>query len=671
MKLFKEQHEIEKMKALMRIPSGVTDVHRGRRATSFTAHLPGRGAFTVVAPSKAIIDRPEAQRLNDLLSRARLERGETFELGEENRLEIRERKEHSLILRTARPPQPDTETYALPETVASPTSPIFTLKGSPPREYYFDSLKIESASAELAGKIEIGDKTVADFVRAKLQQTEGSRASAYYLVYHNYRDQETGQIGLKADAVVLAHQVKETTYVLVHKWKGSILAKLPLEMVLEEHPLRVVASADEVRLSRKLYGDIYERVELKTGTLPESRIRDEWPFALPKANLIEVRRPRIPLREKWRLYREAMRQDLIFGLAAIGGALHSAGKGLFDGALLYSIWNLAQGSFKVAALLGVLTKLGLIFYMMDNARSAAEAEHLEARERLGEELNKQFPLWEMGQRYKTLTLLIKRYTKISLAYIGAQLVYFSLFPPIFTGLFGLGGVAAGIFLGGFLLAEILTVKTDAFDIRTGFKIAESRLRDKKEFKKNFWTIHAFQDNLGIVVNQACFILGLGLSTLVSLLAPAWAPAAGIAMGGLSLLLFAARFLLPIFGRVERTRLTISQPNYLRVGKSLKFSDNVSLELGEDRKVEVIDQDELGRILVPGFERSQIKIKVRNLKSVTLKSNWLGRVLPFDFVRKHKIFIRTQDESDPILVYTVYGGEAPQVEDFVRDFLIIS
>lgn len=655
----------------MRIPSGVTDVHRGRRATSFTAHLPGRGSFLVVAPSKAVIDRPEAQRLNDLLSRARLVRGETFELDQETRLEITESRRHSLLLRMARPPKPDTETYTLPETVASPASPVFTLKGSPPREYYFDSLKIESASAELAGKIEIGDKTVAEFIKAKLKQTEGSQASAYYLVYHNYRDQETGQIGLKADAVVLAQQVKGITYVLVHKWKGSILAKLPLEMVLEEHPLRVVASSDEVRLSRKLYGDIYERVELKTRALPEGRIREEWPFALPRTNLIEVRRPRVPLKEKWRLYREAIRQDLIYGLAAIGGALHSAGKGLFDGALLYAIWNLAQGSFKVAALLGVLTKISLIFYMLDNSRSAAEVEQLEAKERLGNELDKQFPLWEMGQRYKTLTQLIKRYTKISLAYVGAQLLYFSLFPPIFTALFGLSGAAAGIFLGGFLLAEILTVKTDAFDLRTGFKIAESRLRDKKEFKKNFWTLHAFQDNLEIVVNQACFVLGLGLSTLVTFLAPAWAPAAGIIMGGLALSLFAARFLLPIFGRVERNRLTISQPNYLRVGKSLKFSDNISLELGEDRKVEVIDQNELGRILIPGFERSQIKIKVRNLKSVTLKRNWLSRVLPFDFVRKHKIFIRTQDESDPTLVYTVYGGEAPQLEEFIHNFLTIS
>ena len=654
----------------MRIQSGVTEVHRGRRATSFTAELMGRGRVMVITPSKAILNQAEAQRLTELLTRSRIEKGQIFQVDQETRLELKQITPHSMVFRGARPEPADTKTYVLPENPGQ-------IGGR--REYYYDAIAVCRESATLVKKIEISDEVAAGFVAQKIKAADPSDRASYHLIYHNYRDRDTGEIKLRADGLVLIYRKRklfspdETAYVLVHKWKGSILTELPLEMVLKDHPARVVASSREVKLSRELYGEVYKKGELKARDLPVNRLKKVWPFALPKGDLIELRDPTLSIREKWHLYREAIRKDAIFGLATIGSVLHNAGRGLLRGAVLYSIWNLAQNTLRVATLLGILADISVLFYLVSNSRAAAEVQRIEATERQGDKLNAQYPLWEMGQRFKTLTMLIKRYLRISFSHLGAQLLCFTLFPPIFGAIFGLGGsiLTAGIFVAGYLLSDILTVKTNAYDARNFFKLTESRLRGDKEFKKNYWTIDAFQDNLGMVANQVCYWGGLGISALIAFLLPAYIPAVGIAMGGASLILSAARFLLPLFGRSEKTRLSIEKIHKLRIGKTLEFSDNISLELGKDRKAEVIEQEDQQRIILPDFERSGIRIKVQNLKSVTLKRNWLSRILPFDFVRKHKIFIRTQDESDPILVYTVYGGEAPKIEEFVRNFLIVS
>jgi len=570
-----------------------------------------------------------------------------------------------------RPKEPlDEKDYVLPESV-DPS--YFRRKDNLARELFLDSVKVAPSTAQLISEIEIEDKAANDFIHQRLLRSKHTEGTEYRLVYHNFRDQETDSIKLKADALVLIHKGSDQAhYVLVHKWKGSALSKLPLETVVEEHPARVVFSTEKVKYSGKLYADIYTKSPRRD--IPLKELAERWPFPLPKLEtFVDLRKPAASLREKWQIYRRALKQDNIFGLTALGSLFQSAGKGLAEGALLYPMLGMAQDEMKVAATLGFMGKAYLAVYLWANSRSASKVEHLEAKERLGEVLDKQFPLWDMGAQYKTTDNLLNTYTKLSLAYLATQTIFFTLFPPIFkTVLAGLApALAAGVFVAGYLGAEYWNARNDAFDNRNSFKIAENRLRYNPklpQYEKNFWTVSAFQDNLGLAINQLSFWSGFGLFTLVSLLAPAYLPAAGVGLGALSLLLCLGRFILPLFGREERTRLKIESTEYLRYGRSLKVSNNISIRLGNNPKVKIIEQEDRGRIVIPDFNEGGVKLRVRQLESITVKRSWLRRILLFAFTQKYSVVVRTKDPTDPAVIFTIYGRHSLTPEEIREKYI---
>ncbi|PIP35349.1 MAG: hypothetical protein COX20_11775 [Desulfobacterales bacterium CG23_combo_of_CG06-09_8_20_14_all_52_9] len=635
-----------------------TDFHRGKLATQF--HHPQFGL--VITPASMITTPAEAGKLLDVLQGARIRKNLVVPLDQETTLVLKKAGKggNHLIFMPGSAKAADAKAYVLPESLPPA---FFKQGGGAPREFYYDAIHITPESAAAVREIEINDPTVARFVA----EPPVSKHATYRLVYHNYRDVETDRIRLKADALVLVNRGEQ---IYTHKLPGTALTRLPIEMILEEPPDHLVVASDEVKVSRKLYGDIYQRHEIRVERLPLGELTEIWPFGFPQTGITELNRPSATVREKLRLFEKAAGSDPIYGLAAAGSILHSAGKGLAEGALLFQVLNLAQNELKVAALLGFAAKASLAFYLIANSRAAAEVERLEAKERLGEEVNKQYPLWEMGAHYKTTTELIKRYLTISASYLTAATIFFQLFPPVFKSLWGsLSPVAASVlFVAAYLGAEFLVVMTDAFEIKNSFKIAENRLRQNPEFNKTFWTINAFQDNLGLMLNQASFLGGFGLYSLFLTFLPAYAAFAGITLGGIALTLCAARFMLPVFGREEKTRLAINSPELLRYGKTLKFSPNISVRLGEDVKVEVIEQPRKGRVIIPDFEKYGVKLQVANFAAIEVKRNFAGRILPFAWAQKQQIFVRTTDPADPAVIFTAYGKASLTSEEIAAQFI---
>jgi hypothetical protein len=654
--------------------------HRARKVASFFSPQYGM----LVAPAEVVTTSKQAERLVQSLDKNGLSLSKTYELDPQHRLLLKEagRNMQGLVFQKA--PEAswseiqalDKGPFVLPENL--PAS-IFAKKGAPPRELFWDSIAINRETAVLVGKIAIENTEVARFVAEQLSLPPRKKGPVYQLIYHDYRDENSREIHAQADALVMISRAsgglgrKPITYVMMHKWGGSLMTRLPLESVLEDYPGRVKTFRDMVKASRKDYGDIYDKREVAADKVEFSRLRKLWPFALPKGNLIELKKPRPTLREKWTLYRSAVAKDNIFGLAAIGSLFESAGRGLAEGALLFPLMAFAQNELKVAALLAVLGKASLAAYVISNNRAAAQVEHLEARERMGDKLNKQFPLWEMGHQSKSTAALISRYSKITLAYLGSTLLYLQLLPAVFKGFWGFGTslLSAGVFMGAFLAAEFLAVVTDAFEVRNSFKLAENRLRNNQklpEFKRSFWSVSVFQDNLGYTLNQAFLWGGFGLTSLISVLFPHLAIAAGITLGAGSLLLTLARFLLPLFGREEKNRLRIKRADFIRFGRRLEFSENISLILGEDTKVELIEQLDHKSLVIPEYDLRGIKVRIRNLDSIIERKSWLGSILPF--AQKRMVIVKTKDPSDPPLVFTRYGGEPLTVDEVRSRYLEI-
>lgn len=644
----------------------VFSFHRGKTIASFLCPRFG----IVVVPAATISSAAAAEKFVRLISGVRLEKDRIYEYAPGVRLMLyRMGGEGRNLIFFPAPKTEDDKDYVLPETV---DPAFFTRRGGSPREYFLDPIRVSTETAHLVSEVEIEDPAVASFVREKMNSSPVVNAE-YLLVYHNYRDLDTDKIRLKADALVLVYKGEDgITYVMVHKWRGSAMAKLALETVLEEHPKHVVASSDQVKFPPNLYNDIYQRSEREK--LPLDEIKAAWPFTLARAEtFIDLREPSSTLSEKWHLYWQAVGADSIFGLAAKGSLLRSSGTGLAEGALLYSILGMAQDELKAAAVLGFLAKASIGFWLFANSRASAEAAHIEAKERLGDALNKQFPLWEMGSQYKTTDVLIRRYTRISLAFLTAQTLFFLLFPPIFkTAAWFISPLFIPlVFVAGYLAAEFLTVMTNAYESLNSFKIAENRLRYNQklpEYEKKFWNINAFRENLELGLNQVSFWAGFGIFSLISIFAPAYVPIAGITLGTLSLILCCGRLLLPLFGHEEQTRLGVKSPDFLRYGRSLKISDNISIKLGDNSKVEVIEQQNKHRIIIPDFDKSGVKLNIAKLDSIAVKQAWVGRILPFSFAKKYYVTIKTKDKSDPAVILTFFGREPFPVEEIKERFI---
>lgn len=196
-------------------------------------------------------------------------------------------------------------------------------------------------------------------------------------------------------------------------------------------------------------------------------------------------RPQALTRDVWHkthLWVRAMALSPYYRFGEIGNLTYTLGKSILEGAILYTMFSMAQNELKVAAVLGVLTKY---FYpaitFVSNLKVSSFVDHLEGFTSENHQVRRLIRALSMvggGQALGAVLLLL-------------------CYPPLFTGLVGdwTGGRYLLIVL--YLLHHICDGSAQVAEGRVWFKLIEIKLRHGRlgHISNNFWGIHAMSQNI--------------------------------------------------------------------------------------------------------------------------------------------------------------------------------
>lgn len=198
-------------------------------------------------------------------------------------------------------------------------------------------------------------------------------------------------------------------------------------------------------------------------------------------------RPRPPAltRDIWhkaRLWSHAMALSPYYRYGEIGNLSYTLGKGILEGAILYTMFSMAQNELKVAAVLGVMTKY---FYpaitFFSSLKVSSFVDYLEgfaSENRQVQRLIRALALVGGGQALGAVLLLL-------------------CYPPLFTGLVGDWTGSRYLLIAFYLLHHICDGSAQVVEGRVWFKLIEIKLRHGRlsRISENFWGIHAMSQNI--------------------------------------------------------------------------------------------------------------------------------------------------------------------------------
>ena len=186
--------------------------------------------------------------------------------------------------------------------------------------------------------------------------------------------------------------------------------------------------------------------------------------------------------QKTRLWAHAMSLSPYYRYGEIGNLSYTFGKSILEGAILYTMFSMAQNEFKVAAVLGVLTKY---FYpaitFISSLKVSSFVDYMEgfASENLQvQRLIRVLALVGGGQALGAVLLLL-------------------CYPPLFTSLVGDWTGSRYLLIAFYLLHHICDGSAQVAEGRVWFKLIEIKLRHGplRRISDNFWGIHAMSQNI--------------------------------------------------------------------------------------------------------------------------------------------------------------------------------
>lgn len=240
---------------------------------------------------------------------------------------------------------------------------------------------------------------------------------------------------------------------------------------------------------------------------------------------------------KTHLWGRALGISRFYLFGEIGNFMYTVGKSILEGAVLYTMFSMAQTEYKVAAVLGVLTKYiypGITF--VSSVKVSSFVDYLESI---------------FDQRVQ-LAKLIRALALIGFGQALGAVMLVLCFPPFFGGLFNSFAHSKYLLILLYLLHHICDGSAQVAEGRIWFKLIEIKIRYGRlsQISDNFWGIHAMSQNIQL-------ILGLTLlwgTTLVTGMfreelqhGVMWC----IVMGGL-VLTAAAKFSLPLAWKLKLT-----------------------------------------------------------------------------------------------------------------------
>lgn len=191
---------------------------------------------------------------------------------------------------------------------------------------------------------------------------------------------------------------------------------------------------------------------------------------------------------KIRLWFDAVAGEPYYFFGETGNILFTVGKNILDGAVLYTMFSMAETELRVAAILGILTKyLYPGISVVSSIRVSSFIDRVETIRRPDAQVQK----------------LIRGLSLVALGEAVAVMFLIFCYPPFFKGVFG--GLAGQkyvlIFL--FLLHHICDGSAQIVEGRIWFKLIEIKIRHgaSAHLAVNFWGIHAISQNAQLIIGQ--------------------------------------------------------------------------------------------------------------------------------------------------------------------------
>ncbi|MCD6527397.1 MAG: hypothetical protein J7K75_10440 [Desulfuromonas sp.] len=219
----------------------------------------------------------------------------------------------------------------------------------------------------------------------------------------------------------------------------------------------------------------------------------------------------------------------------LGNLLFNIAKSILEGAVLYAMFSMAETEYKVAAIMGVLTKyIYPAIVVLSNARISSFIDHIETLTR---------PFLQVRSLVRGLVLVAVGEA------IGALLLMLC-YPPVFEWCFGGLNHAGYLLIVLYLLHHVCSGSAQIFEGRLWFKLLEIKVRHcpRRQLAQNFWGINAMSQNIHLVLS----VLLLWGTTAVSSLAGVGldAPLMLVLVGCAVMLAIPSKFTLPLAWRLK-------------------------------------------------------------------------------------------------------------------------
>lgn len=205
--------------------------------------------------------------------------------------------------------------------------------------------------------------------------------------------------------------------------------------------------------------------------------------------------------QKIKFWTQALRYEKFFCYGEIGNISYTVGKNLLDGTILYAMFTMAETEFKVAAILGVLSKY--VYPMITVGSSIKVSTYIDQLESLKE-------------RFYLIRGLVRGLLVVGMGQGLGAIFFLFCYPPLFYNIFQSIPYTKYILIVLFLFHHICDGSAQVLEGRMWFKIIELTIRESKikTFAENFWSIHIISQNTQLVLG---LILLWGTTAVSSIL----------------------------------------------------------------------------------------------------------------------------------------------------------
>jgi len=238
---------------------------------------------------------------------------------------------------------------------------------------------------------------------------------------------------------------------------------------------------------------------------------------------------------KMHLWAQAVSAEPFYRFGEVGTLLFNIGKSILEGAILYTMFSMAESEYKVAAIMGVVTKYtypGIV--VISNANVSSFIDRVE----------------KIRNTYLQVQKLIRGLFLVGVGEALGAVLLVLCFPPFFEAVFGALGWKKYILIVLYLFHNLCSGTAQIIEGRIWFRMIEIKIRHGQfaHFSGNFWGIYAMSVNLNLVLSM---IFLWGTTAIIGFYFQNLAAPLIVLLIAIGLLLaVTAKFLLPLAWHVK-------------------------------------------------------------------------------------------------------------------------